>query len=148
MSPKREICVRAGGAVRLFAAAAGADAVGREARDDRHAQSGAEAVNSCMSRERSAAPDRRKTMNKLIQAVAAVAAVGMFPTAAHAGLMHYYRDSGGAVYKICRDSDGFSVYKPGGGMDAWGTGYTWAQVKAAYGLGAYYTRGPSYNPCP
>lgn len=55
----------------------------------------------------------------------------------------WYRHPQGDVYAICKDSDGYLVYKPGGGNDAWGTGYTWTQVKAGYGLAgitAYQSR--------
>ncbi len=45
----------------------------------------------------------------------------------------WYRKSG-SVWKICKNSDGYLVTKPGGGNDAWGTGYTWDDVKSAYGL--------------
>lgn len=40
----------------------------------------------------------------------------------------------GRVWKICKDRDGYLVHKPGGGTDAWGRGYTWNDVKSAYGL--------------
>lgn len=43
-------------------------------------------------------------------------------------------------YKICADRDGFLVTKPGGGTDAWGTGYTWRDVEQGYGLGGYYKK--------
>lgn len=46
----------------------------------------------------------------------------------------WYRHPRGGTYKICKDSDGYLVFKPGGGIDAWGTGYTWREVKSAYGL--------------
>jgi len=38
------------------------------------------------------------------------------------------------TWAICKDRDGYLVYKPGGGRDAWGTGYTWREVKSGYGL--------------
>ena len=41
---------------------------------------------------------------------------------------------GGSVWRICKDSDGYRVRKPGGGVDSWGTGYTWSEVKSGYGL--------------
>ena len=37
-------------------------------------------------------------------------------------------------WQVCRDSDGWVVYKPDGGEDAWGTGYTLTQIEASYGL--------------
>lgn len=39
-----------------------------------------------------------------------------------------------AVWIICKDQDGYRVRKPNGGIDSWGRGYSWAQVKGAYGL--------------
>ena len=41
---------------------------------------------------------------------------------------------GSSVWKICKDRDGYRVRKPGGGIDSWGTGYSWSEVKSAYGL--------------
>jgi hypothetical protein len=55
----------------------------------------------------------------------------------------WYNHPRGGVYKICKDGDGYLVYKPGGGVDAWGTGYTWRDVKSGYGLAgitAYQSR--------
>ena len=55
----------------------------------------------------------------------------------------WYRHPRGRVYKICKDKDGYLVFKPGGGIDAWGRGYTWREVKSAYGLAgvrAYQSR--------
>ncbi len=55
----------------------------------------------------------------------------------------WYRHPRGGVYAICRDPDGYLVYKPGGGIDAWGAGYTWRDVKSGYGLAgvaAYQSR--------
>ncbi len=46
----------------------------------------------------------------------------------------WYKHPRGRVYKICKDQDGYLVHKPGGGKDAWGRGYTWRDVKSAYGL--------------
>jgi len=46
----------------------------------------------------------------------------------------WYKHPRGGVYKICKDRDGYLVHKPGGGTDAWGKGYTWREVKRAYGL--------------
>lgn len=46
----------------------------------------------------------------------------------------WYKHPRGGVYKICNDSDGYLVYKPGGGIDAWGKGYSWRDVKSGYGL--------------
>ena len=45
----------------------------------------------------------------------------------------WYRKNG-SVWKICKDSDGYRVRKPGGGTDSWGRGYSWSDVKGAYGL--------------
>lgn len=54
---------------------------------------------------------------------------------------------GGSVWRICKDRDGYRVRKPGGGVDSWGDGYSWSEVKSAYGLsgiGAYKsTCGPA-----
>lgn len=55
----------------------------------------------------------------------------------------WYRHPRGGTYKICKDSDGYLVHKPGGGVDAWGRGYTWRDVKSGYGLAgvnAYQSR--------
>ena len=66
-----------------------------------------------------------------------------------AGKIHYYKDSGGAKYRICKDSDGFIVYKPNGGQDMHGRGYSWKDVKRQYGLGKWYKRSQkSYRNCP
>lgn len=46
----------------------------------------------------------------------------------------WYRHPRGGTYTICKDGDGYLVKKPGGGTDAWGTGYTWREVKKGYGL--------------
>ncbi|GAB5376911.1 MAG: hypothetical protein AcusKO_33730 [Acuticoccus sp.] len=58
----------------------------------------------------------------------------------------WYRRSG-SVWKICKDQDGYRVRKPNGGIDSWGTGYSWSDVKSSYGLagiGAYKsTCGPA-----
>lgn len=45
----------------------------------------------------------------------------------------WYRKRG-SVWKICKDSDGYRVRKPGGGVDSWGRGYSWNDVKSGYGL--------------
>lgn len=55
----------------------------------------------------------------------------------------WYKHPRGRIYKICKDKDGYLVHKPGGGTDAWGRGYTWREVKEAYGLSgvrAYQSR--------
>ena len=55
----------------------------------------------------------------------------------------WYRHPRGGTYRICKDGDGYLVRKPGGGTDAWGTGYTWRNVKSGYGLAgvsAYQSR--------
>lgn len=37
-------------------------------------------------------------------------------------------------WQICRDSDGWVVYKPDGGEDAWSTGYSLREVENSYRL--------------
>ena len=46
----------------------------------------------------------------------------------------YKHPRSGKTYKICKDRDGYLVTKPDGGTDAWGTGYSWGEVKSGYGL--------------
>lgn len=66
-----------------------------------------------------------------------------------AGYVYYYKDSDGYIYRICRDNDGFIIYKPGGGQDSWGNGYSWRDVKESYGLGNSYKKSSRYyNSCP
>ncbi len=50
---------------------------------------------------------------------------------------------------ICKDDDGYLVFKPSGGQDAWGNGYTWREVKSNYGLDgvAYYKKRVSELGC-
>ncbi len=60
----------------------------------------------------------------------------------------FYEHSSG-VYKICKDRDGYIVYKPNGGQDVHGTGYSWDDVKSQYGLGSYDDKSnKSYTNCP
>ena len=61
----------------------------------------------------------------------------------------WYRHPRGGVYKICKDSDGYLVTKPRGGQDAWGSSYTWREVKNGYGLGGvgWYQERRSNNRC-
>lgn len=37
-------------------------------------------------------------------------------------------------WQICRDSDGWVVFKPDGGNDAWGTSYNRGQIERSYRL--------------
>lgn len=61
----------------------------------------------------------------------------------------YYRHPRGGVYKICKDSDGYLVTKPGGGKDSHGRGFTWREVKSNYGLAGvgWYQERRSQNGC-
>lgn len=89
----------------------------------------------------------KSLITKTLIIIALFAIIGF--QSAHAGKMHYYKDSSQNVYRICKDRDGYVVYKPGGGTDAWGNGYSWSDVKKAYGLGKWFKR-PSrnYSNCP
>ncbi len=71
-------------------------------------------------------------MKRTFKVIIAVGIITM-SAVAQAGDMYYYNGSGGE-WRICRDSDGYVVYKPNGGTDAWGNGYSWDDVKKAYGL--------------
>lgn len=68
---------------------------------------------------------------------------------AYAGKMHYYKDSQNNIYRICKDDDGYIVYKPGGSQDAYGRGYTWKEVKEKYGINKWFKQSAqNYTECP
>ena len=68
---------------------------------------------------------------------------------AYAGKMHFYKNPEGDVYRICKNKDGYIVYKPNGGQDMHGRGYSWREVTQQYRLGKYYKRSSqSYDDCP
>ena len=50
------------------------------------------------------------------------------------GEVRKYKDSGGALFMVCKDKDGYSVYKSGGGVDHHGTGYKWSDIRSQYNL--------------
>ena len=88
-------------------------------------------------------------LNKKTLGIAAVVAFSVLSQASHASYMYYYYDYNKNTYKICKDNDGYLVYKPNGGVDAHGTGYTWSDVKSQYGINKWYKKSSKYyTTCP
>ena len=85
-------------------------------------------------------------MNKLLLFIA----VSMFFSSfAFAGKMFYYKDANGGKYKICKDKDGYVVYKPSGKKVAHGVEQSWKEVKKQYRLSkAYRESSKKYKDCP
>jgi hypothetical protein len=56
----------------------------------------------------------------------------------------WYRARNGDIYIICKNvNTGYRVWLPGGSTHSWGVGYTWTDVKSAYGVSgvtAYQSR--------
>jgi hypothetical protein len=47
----------------------------------------------------------------------------------------WYKASNGDKYVICKNvNTGYVVWLPGGSTHSWGVGYTWRDVKSAYGI--------------
>ncbi len=81
--------------------------------------------------------------------LAAILLLSFFATqAALAGAIHYYKDRNGKVYRICRDWDGFIVFKPDGDYYLYSSIESWEYVKSQYGLGKYYKKSSKkYESC-